>query len=270
MSQDFNEYELECLEAELRDSLNLYQVKTPSTKDTLQLINRLQLEEEKLEEELFVTPFSNPVKRLSLLKQFFLQLRTTKWPIWVISVVFMVMLTLLVEPVEKVTYYYNQPFTLFLPLMVLGGIFYMYKTWNKEMRLVEMVTPFPPVLLLFSRLFVILLILITMAFSSSIYLFLAVEEFMLIGFIMSWLAPTVFFIGVLTFLIYWKGPMFGFITSFVLWLLLIVNIQSFVMTATFANKYAIIHGATFTLGVALIIFTYCQAIRSHKGVAVGD
>ncbi|MCD8501329.1 MAG: hypothetical protein LRY71_06125 [Bacillaceae bacterium] len=132
MSQDFNEYELECLEAELRDSLNLYQVKTPSTKDTLQLINRLQLEEEKLEEELFVTPFSNPVKRLSLVKQSFLQLKTTKWPVWVISVVFMVMLTLLVEPVEKVTYYYHQPFTLFLPLMVIGAFSIRIKHGTKK------------------------------------------------------------------------------------------------------------------------------------------
>lgn len=267
MSQDFNEFELECLEAELRDSLKLYQVKSPTTKDTLQLINWLQLEEEKLEEELFVTPFSNPVKRLSLLKQFFLQLRTTKWPIWVISVVFMVMLTLLVEPVEKVTYYYNQPFTLFLPLMVLGGIFYMYKTWNKEMRLVEMVTPFPPVLLLFSRLLVILSMMLTMAFLSSIYLFLVVEQFLLVGFIMSWLAPTMFFIGLLIFFIYWRGPIFGFVTSFVLWLLMLMNIQSLVMTTTFVNKYAVIHGTIFTMGMALIIISYFKAIRSHKGVA---
>lgn len=270
MSEEFNELELESLEAEIKGSLDLYQVKCPSANDTLQLINQLQHEEEKLGEEVFVKPFSNPVKRLSLLKQFVLQLKTTKWPIWVVSVAIMIMLTLLVDPVEKVTYYYNQPFTLFLPLVVFGGVFYTYKTWNREMRLVEMVTPFPPVLLLFSRLFVILTIILTMALASSVYLFVMFEEFLLVGFIMSWLAPIVFYVGLLSFLIYWKGPIFGFVTSFALWILMLVNIQAHIMTPIFVNMYSVIHGTVFMLGIALIFITYRQAISSYKGETVND
>ncbi|MDG5788393.1 hypothetical protein QA612_12965 [Evansella sp. AB-P1] len=265
-NSDWSEEELDLLEEEMRDALSLYQVKEATSKETKDLISFLQLEESELENESVVPiePFTNPMSSISLWKQFVIQFTSTKWPIWLSSFVFIGMLTLLVRPVSRITYHYDQPFIVLFPLLIFVGILYTYKTWNREMRLVEMVTPFPPVLLLFCRMFSILMINIVLALGASLYLFFTIQEFMLFSFILSWLAPTIFLIGLLAYLVFWKGFLFGLIISSGIWFAMIVQTQMFIRSVLFIDLYYIIHFSFLLIGILFLFISYKKGYSDKK------
>ncbi|UTR13625.1 hypothetical protein MM221_13455 [Salipaludibacillus sp. LMS25] len=223
--------ELEELENELEGVFKAYQVKKPSNEETEFLIQRLQSVEEAMP-DLDVAPFVNGGERLTLISHLWMQAKMTRWYMWLISFLFITMLTLMMkEPVNRLTDYSLNPLAQFLPLLVGAGVFYTIKTWNKEMRMVEMITPFPPILLLFSKLFVLLSIQLMFALVGSIYLWLTLEHLMFIPFILSWLAPLFFITGAFVVFVAWLGTFKGVIMGGAFLMLLMTNFHSLISMA---------------------------------------
>lgn len=227
MSREFkdsnvDDRELEALENDMKSHLQTYQVKKPSADETAALIERLQHEEESVNE---IKPFEQRNSRLTLLAHVRMQFGMTRWYMWVVSFAIIAMLTLITEPSDRLTHYFANPMTLFLPLLVAVGVIYTLKTWNREMRMVETATPFPPVLLLFSKLFVLLSIQFIFAVGGSIYLWITLEQFYIVTFVLSWLAPFMFVTGLFMVFVAWKGTVAGVIAASVVSLLFMVRSQ---------------------------------------------
>ncbi|GGK11991.1 hypothetical protein GCM10010965_01180 [Caldalkalibacillus thermarum] len=219
MNKECLDRELEELERDLSESLSKYQVKPASASDTHRLLINL---EEELDRDYTASSTFNEENALnrerpSLWRFCRSQLHICKWPLWIVSIAVFAMLTLISDPSRPSLLYIDQPFVHFVPLFVLIGALYHYQTWNKAMRLVEMITPYPPALLLYSRLLIVLAINLGLGLISTFYWAFRVEAFALHTFLLSWIAPALFLLGVLAYVLFWKGIKTGFTVAFILW-----------------------------------------------------
>ncbi|MCR6105532.1 hypothetical protein HXA34_04430 [Salipaludibacillus agaradhaerens] len=245
--------ELEELENELEGVFKAYQVKKPSNEETESLIQRLQSVEDALP-DLNVVPFENAQERLKLIHHIWMQAKMTRWYMWLISFLFITMLTLMMrDPVNRLSDYLLNPLAQFLPLLVGAGVFYTIKTWNKEMRMVEMITPFPPTLLLFSKLFVLLSIQLMFALGGSIYLWLTLEHLMFVPFMLSWLAPLVFITGAFVVFVAWLGSIKGVIIGSACLMLLMTNFHSLISMATSESEMNYYGALLIILGCGVVM-----------------
>ncbi|WP_078577842.1 hypothetical protein [Salipaludibacillus agaradhaerens] len=245
--------ELEELENELEGVFKAYQVKKPSNEETESLIQRLQSVEDALP-DLNVVPFENAQERLKLTHHIWMQAKMTRWYMWLISFLFITMLTLMMrDPVNRLSDYLLNPLAQFLPLLVGAGVFYTIKTWNKEMRMVEMITPFPPTLLLFSKLFVLLSIQLMFALGGSIYLWLTLEHLMFVPFMLSWLAPLVFITGAFVVFVAWLGSIKGVIIGSACLMLLMTNFHSLISMATSESEMNYYGALLIILGCGVVM-----------------
>lgn len=213
MSDKIDECELEQLENELRPKLSSYMTKSPSQAESNRLIETLRPELER----------ANRVLKPSIFRQSFLQLRQYKWSFWLISIAVFIMLTLSTGYTASITERFADvhPFSFILPLYILVGIAYSYRSWNKEMRMVEMITPFPPALLLLTRILNMIVINLLFGLLGSAYLYLAFDAQPL-RFVLSWLAPSLLMFGVLAYVMLWKGIKSGMGTAICVWLLAMI------------------------------------------------
>ncbi|MCR6109619.1 hypothetical protein HXA35_04620 [Bacillus sp. A301a_S52] len=245
--------ELEELENELEGVFKAYQVKKPSNEETEFLIQRLQSVEDAMP-DLNVVPFENAQERLKLIHHIWMQAKMTRWYMWLISFLFITMLTLMMrDPVNRLSDYLLNPLAQFLPLLVGAGVFYTIKTWNKEMRMVEMITPFPPTLLLFSKLFVLLSIQLMFALGGSIYLWLTLEHLMFVPFMLSWLAPLVFITGAFVAFVAWLGTFKGVIIGSAFLMLLMTNFHSSISMATNQSELNYYSALLIILGCGIVM-----------------
>jgi hypothetical protein len=201
--------ELEQLEKELAETLSRYQVKPASAEDTQRLLAELERELDRYPSPLLPRP--------SLWRLCRSQLHIYKWPLWMISIAVFAMLTFMSDPSRSSIKYANQPFVLFVPLFILVGALFHFQAWNREMRLVEMITPYPPALLIYSRLLIVLGNNLCLGLISSLYWTLRAEGIPLSSFLLSWIAPAFFLLGVLAYVMFWKGIKTGFVIAFMLW-----------------------------------------------------
>ncbi|WP_165820857.1 hypothetical protein [Pueribacillus theae] len=233
--------ELQKLESELKPTLDRYLSPSPSAQDTHNLIVRLQAEFDEM-----ASMKRNP----SILKQFFNQWRTYPLVFWVISLFAFVLLSFIAS--NRVLDFNS--FSLLLPIFLLCSILYSYKTWNKEMRMVEMVAPFPPALLLYLRMLIVLLMVVLYGIIATAFLSTDILHGAFLPFVLTWLAPTLFLGGLLAYVSFLKGVKTGFVIAAAGWL--IMNIIS--------SQLEVIDIHLFLFDMPILVFGVLMLFLAYK------
>ncbi|WP_078379205.1 hypothetical protein [Sutcliffiella halmapala] len=254
MKEQQNDQELYQLEDEMKDMFSSYVVKTPSSQDTKALIAALQPAFSQISEDEELEINYESLKHPSLISQFKSQISFYQWHFWIASSIIFIMLTLYTSNVHVS----NAPiFYLFaIPLSMLVGIFYTYQSWNKQMRTIEGITPFPPALLILSRMIIIFAMNIIFGVVSSVYLSFTMDQFYLLPFLLHWIAPALFIFGLFAFCMMNKGVKIGLSMGIVTWIAIIIAEALYMdISHHFTISYihiAGIQGAFFILGALLL------------------
>lgn len=262
--QHNQDQELYQLEDEMKDMFSSYVVKSPSSQDTKALLAALQPSFNEIgssPEEEFSQETIQPPSFLSQLKA---QISFYQWHFWVTSTLIFVMLTLFSSNVyvTEATQFYQFA----IPLSLLVGVFYTYQTWNKQMRIIESITPFPPALLLLSRMVIILAMNIIMGILGSFYLSFKVQHFELLPFLLDWIAPAMLIYGMIAYVMMRKGVKFGLAFGIAAWIVLMV-IGAIYQTHGYAiiqfshSQVAGIQTLFVTLGLFLLFLAYKKSLK---------
>lgn len=219
--REYPEYkELQKLELEIISLLPKELISPVEEADTKILINNLQAEFDKLKDENLKFPLNNKVhfKKPSLLKQIVNQLNIYPKIYWIVSIIFFLILTKGAQ--SKMMFLENNTsvFGTIYPIFIFISILYSSRSWNKEMLLIEMIAPFPPALILLSRLIIILGLTIILGLLNTIFLYTTNKELSLVLMILSWLSPTILLFGIFLYIMFSKGIKVAYIVSLVTWI----------------------------------------------------
>ena len=245
-----HDQELSQMEKELKHPLSSYLVKSPTTDDTLNLIRALQSEFDEITATEGIFSGEIEWEKPSLIQQMKIQIQSYRWYFWLVSLAVFTLIGIVAIPNE------SQPMIIeqVIPIYILIGVVYQYKTWNQEMRMVESITPFPPALLLYSRLMIILLMNVGFGLVTSIYLEVTYAYVRFFPLILSWLAPSIVVTGILIYAVFWKGIKKGMAAALITWFSFYLSFDSLAQLRSTAETIYI----TLQLGILLIggVFIY--------------
>jgi hypothetical protein len=261
--QHNNDQELYQLEDELKDMISSYVVKTPSSHDTKALLAALQPAFDEIRQESAEDYTFETIQAPSLLSQLKAQVSFYQWHFWVASTFIFVMLTLYTSSANFTDASYFYMFA--VPLSMLVGLFYTYQTWNKQMRTIEGITPFPPALILLSRMIIIFAMNMIMGLVSSIYLSFTMHYFQLLPFLLDWIAPAMLIYGTIAYMMMKKGVKTGLAVGAGSWILLMIAgsiYQSYSYMIQFSySEIAGIQGSFIILGILLLFLAYKKSLE---------
>lgn len=260
--QERIDLELEELESEMEQPLKTYMATSPRSEDTQKLILSLQDSFDDLKPSEIEFDFETEPEKPSLFKQCLNQFRSYHWLYWVISVGIFAMLTLIAGGSGDPDGF----FPLLVPIYLLFGILYSYKTWNKEMRMIESVTPFPPALLLLSKLLVVLGINFGLALVSTFFIIIQNTRVEPANFILQWTAPLLFLTGILAYVMFHKGVIAGFISALAGWVFTFIALpfSLFQLSGgmpTTETIFASIYLLLFVIGGTLLLLSYRKSLH---------
>ncbi|WP_068777825.1 hypothetical protein [Paenibacillus sp. FJAT-26967] len=210
---DPDDKQLEELEKSTSSLLRGYLVTTPTSTDTSALLGRLQIHFDVIRENAGNEAQPDPAVPVrpslpALCKHQFTMYN--KW-FWLLSLVLFAMLLMI-----NSTLHMNGPlparssYSLAFPLLLVCGFLYQHRSWNEGMRMIESVTPYPPALLMFSRLIVLLFMIAVLGIAGSLYTIMTLTEdsriFSMLPFVFDWIAP-LFLVSGLTALVLMKKGM---------------------------------------------------------------
>ncbi|BBH24902.1 hypothetical protein Back11_62470 [Paenibacillus baekrokdamisoli] len=215
--------EINQLEQELRQPLSQIMTHPITSHGTAMLIKALQPAfdglKEASDEERFSLRQTLPSKRPSLFRLMHSQLSSYSRVYWVASLMVFGMLMLMLPTNEYVSYIsVAQTFTFVLPALLLASLAYSFRSWNKEMRMIESITPYPPALLLIVRTMIVIGLNLVFGLLGSIYMNIEVRSFPLLPFVLQWLSLMLLVSGVTAYILMWKGFKAAFACSALLWL----------------------------------------------------
>lgn len=247
-----NEKELKQLEDELSPMMNRYLTSTPKPEDTKSLISSLQGEFDEL--KMMAQTRNKPRFYQVLINQF----GTFQKRFWAMSVVIYGMLTIIFH-LEWQTYQ-DRLMMLLTPLILLTGMMYSYQSWNKEMRLIEEISPFPPALILYSRLFILLMF--NALFGLGVEVIYAVTGGLNgnILFLIIWLSLSLFTVGSVAFMIFAFGMRRGFIGTTILWLM--IDGLRYQLNTLVEHHLLMIYGSLFIAGLAAFGWAYKSCVHA--------
>ncbi|WP_270179954.1 hypothetical protein [Alkalihalobacillus sp. CinArs1] len=254
------DHELEELEQEMKQPLQTYMATSPRSEDTQKLILSLQDSFDELKQHDMEFDFDTEPEKPSLFKQCLNQFRSYHWLYWMISLGIFAMLTLITAGSGDPDGF----FPLLVPIYLLFGILYSYKSWNKEMRMIESVTPFPPALLLLSKLLVVLCVNFSFAFVSTVVIIsenIYVEPRM---FLLQWVAPLFFLTGLLAYIMFHKGVIAGFVSALAGWVFTFIALpySIYQINDGFSNfLLGVAYLALFVIGGLLLFLSYRKSLH---------
>ncbi|GGD48819.1 hypothetical protein [Paenibacillus nasutitermitis] len=255
--------ELKQLEQELRAPLSQIMTNPVSSNDTTMLIRTLQPAFDELresyEEERFSHSTHARVKRPSLLRLLRSQLSSYSRVYWGSSLVVFVMLLWLLPTHDNVSFHtVGTMFTLALPALLLASLAYSFRSWNREMRMIESITPYPPALLLVVRTMIVIGLNLIFGLVGSIYMNVRVYSFPMLPFMLQWLSLLLLLSGVTAYVLMWKGFKAAFLCSFILWIgwTSIEQYASPMIDQTISKHFVSFHAFTLAAGLLLLIQAY--------------
>ncbi|WP_019637597.1 hypothetical protein [Paenibacillus fonticola] len=267
----FIDKELELLEQQLQDPLRRAVAPPPSPSETAELIRRLQPEFDALKAEYASESlqFNEQVEAPTLRKLLRSQFRLNRKSLILSSSAVFLMLILLVDPYRPVLSLGILPGSLFpviTPLMLIASMLFSYRTWDPGMRSIESITPYPPALVMYSRMLIVIALIVGWAFVSSIIvsirIFQAGEFVLPLGpFLLQWLGITLLTSGAAMYVLFRKGIYYALasaLTVYALWFIYIDNSSSYVLRVEYR---VLIDGLLLVAGVLLLLRSY---YRSRK------
>ncbi|MNJ37625.1 hypothetical protein D3C77_324540 [compost metagenome] len=263
--------ELELLEQEMQGPLRSAVQPPPSPSETAGLIRALQPEFDALKADnaSHSLEFNEQVESPTLRKLLRSQFRLNRKSLILSSSAVFLMLILLVDPREPFLSVGALPSSLFpviTPLMLIASMLFSYRTWDRGMRSVEGITPYPPALVMYSRMLMVIALIVGWAFISSIIVSIRIfqaSEFVLpFGpFLLQWLGITLLTSGAAMYVLFRKGiyyALFSAITVYVLWFIYIDNSSYYVLRV---EHRPVIDGLLLLAGALLLIRSYYRSRR---------
>ncbi|WP_054956910.1 hypothetical protein [Paenibacillus dakarensis] len=232
--------ELRELEEELRGPLTRAIMPPPSSAETAQMIASLQGEFDQLKLEatppkLDFNPQVDPPSLGQLLRN---QLRLNQKSILLASSAVFSMLVLLINPEYPLDQFAGIPggiFPLITPLLLIASMLFSSRTWDRGMRAVESITPYPPALVLYSRLLMVTAIVVGMALLSTLVLGIRAmnaesSHFLFGPFVLEWMSVLLMTGGVAMYMMFRKGIVASMVSAifvYGLWILLQGQINAY-------------------------------------------
>ncbi|MFS0836199.1 hypothetical protein [Paenibacillus sp. 1P03SA] len=261
--------ELDRLEKDVASLLNGYLVKTPDRIDTAKLLSRLQSQFDAFHEKSTGTdaPEYSADLRPSLWKlcrhQLFMY---NKW-FWLLSMLLFAMLLLLNSPYTIAgSLPGRSSYSLAFPLLLVCGFLYQYRSWNEGMRMIESVTPYPPALLMFSRLIVLLATNAVLGLIGSLYTFATMSysrSWITVPFLFDWIAPLLLVTGLTGYFMMKRGMLSAIIAAVIGW-----GVELFMeewlrreLTGPVWNWALILQAVLIAAGVLLLLSAYRKSLR---------
>lgn len=270
MDQPFDR-ELRKLEDEMRGPLRRAMLPPPSPEETSRLITSLQGEFDLLKVEpqspkLDFNPQVDPPSLKQILRS---QLRLNQRSILLAGSAVFLMLVLLIDPEYPLDQFGGLPggiFPLITPLLLIVSMLFSSRTWDKGMRAVETLTPYPPALVLYTRLLLVTGIVTAMALLSTIALglrSLQVEHstFPFGPFVLEWMGILLITGGSAMYMLFRRGMIVSLVSAVLVYGLWIV-IQGLIVEhgVTMSGKMAM-DAVLLVIGVFLLVFSYGRSLK---------
>ncbi|WP_435922463.1 hypothetical protein [Paenibacillus sp. DYY-L-2] len=258
--------ELEQLERELREPLKQAVQPPPSPSETAALIAALQPEFNALKAKAAtsVLDFNPQVEAPSLRRLLWSQFRLNRKSLFLSGAAVFLMLILLVDPARPFrTVFLGEAipsglFPVITPIMLIASMLYSYRSWDRGMRAVESITPYPPALIIYSRMLMVIGLVVGWALVSTVIVGLRVEaageaNMPFIPFLLQWLGISMITAGAAMYVMFRKGMTLACVSAgavYVLWFVFEerARMEGWVMSVrTAVDALMLIAGAIFLL-----------------------
>lgn len=265
--------ELRGLEEELRGPLTHSVLSPPSPNETARLISMLQGEFDLLKQEaappkLDFNPQVDPPSLRQLLRS---QLRLNQKAILLASAAVFCMLVLLINPeypLEEIGGIPGGIFPLITPLLLIASMLFSSRTWDRGMRAVETITPYPPALVLYSRLLMVTGIVVGMALISTAILgiramYAESSHFLFGPFVLEWMGILLLTGGAAMYMMFRKGmaaSMLSAILAYGVWIVFQGQISGTGLTSGMKMP---IDAIILLIGAALLVSSYGYSRRNR-------
>ncbi|TYP69748.1 hypothetical protein [Paenibacillus methanolicus] len=252
-----NDNELNQLEEEMREPLSRLLASPVSSQDTIRLIQALQPAFNELRQTSEAERYalqSAPLRPLSLYRLIRSQLSSYSRMYWLASLMVFAMLLLILPTDQNVSFHsVGNTFTFILPALLLASLAYSFRTWNKELRMIESITPFPPALLLIVRTMIVISLNLLFGIAGSFYMNMKVVTFPMLPFMLHWLSVLLFLSGLTAYLIMSRGLKTAYAVALLLWFAWNGLMQRIVPVWDFASNEYLTHIQTGALAAGLLL-----------------
>jgi len=216
-----NDDDLKQLELEMSEPLKTYNVAPVQAADTARLLQSLQ---PAFNELIAAVPAAQPTEaasgkpHVSLGRLIRSQISAYSRVYWAASAALFVMLLVMVDRLGLASSYNAAEwFSILMPAALLGGLLYSFRTWNREMRMVESISPYPPALLLLTRSLIVTGLNVVLGVAATLYMEWTDHRFQALSFLTGWLSLYLLISGLVANIMLRKGLKPAFISGVVLW-----------------------------------------------------
>lgn len=275
--------ELERLERELREPLRQALQPGPTPSETAALIEALQPEFAALQAQNAAASldFNAEIEPPTLGRLLRSQFRLNRRSLMLTGAAVFLMLVFLVDPEQPFDNWLlgeRMPglFSLITPLMLIASMLYSYRTWDRGMRAIESVTPYPPALVIYSRMLMVMALVVGWALISSVVVSIRVAtagEAVLpfFPFLLEWLGISLLIGGAAMYALFRYGHKAGVLSAggvYLLWLVLID--QTSALSLNHGAGTATAMNAGFLVVGALLLFrSYIRSRNLQTGSVQG-
>ncbi|MBO2945568.1 hypothetical protein JJQ72_16440 [Paenibacillus sp. F411] len=275
--------ELQRLEDELREPLTRAIQPPPTPEETSQLISSLQNEFDllRMNNATIKLEFNAEVEPPSLKQLLLNQLRLNQKSILLAAAAVFCMLVLLIDPQSATSGMNGIPggyFPLVTPLLLMSSMLFSSRTRDRGMRAVEHITPYPPSLVLYSRLLSVTVMITGLGIISTFLLGLRAASveysyFRMGPFLLEWMSVLLLTGGTAMFMLFRKGMGYAVaaaLFAYIVWIALLTVLTIDNGTSMLKMPLEVL---LLILGGALLYKAYSQSQKpgsSLKGGAVHD
>ncbi|MBB3114376.1 hypothetical protein FHS18_006497 [Paenibacillus phyllosphaerae] len=265
-----NDLDMKQLEDELHEPLSRLLVNPVSSGDTARLIRSLQPAFNELkqfrEAERLTLRTAAVFHQPSVLRLLRSQLTSYSRMYWLTSLLVFFMLLLILPTGSNVSFHtVGNTFTFVLPALLLASLAYSFRSWNKELRMIESITPYPPAMLLILRTMIVICLNLLFGLAGSIYMNLKVSAFPMLPFMLHWLSLLLLMSGLTAYLMMWRGMKAAFAIAALLWFAWNGLMQRIVPIWEFSYNEYLSHLQTGALvaGLLLLALAYKRSFASR-------
>ncbi|MFD1177144.1 hypothetical protein ACFQ3W_12685 [Paenibacillus puldeungensis] len=272
--------ELEQLEQELRKPLRQALQPPPAPSETAALIEALQSEFNALQAQnaLQTLDFNPQVETPSLRRLMWSQFRLNRKSLILAGAAVFLMLIFLVDPKRPFTNIVEGDsvmslFPVITPLMLVASMLFSYRSWDPGMRAVESITPYPPALVIYCRMLMVVALIIGWALISSVVVDIRVSSagetnLPFIPFLLQWLGISLLTGGAAMYMLFRKGMKVALVSASLIYILWFI-FQNQIFVSSLSPSYRVtIDGVLFVIGAVLVLRSYYRS-RSLKVRSAG-
>ncbi|WP_059040843.1 hypothetical protein [Paenibacillus rubinfantis] len=275
--------ELARLERELREPLRQALQPGPTPSETAALIEALQPEFAALQAQNAGASldFNAQIEPPSLGRLLRSQFRLNRRSLMLTGAVVFLMLIALVDPKQPFNNWIlgdRMPglFPLITPILLIASMLYSYRTWDRGMRAVESVTPYPPALVIYSRMLMVMALVVGWALISSVVVSIRVSvagqaALPFIPFLLEWLGISLLTGGAAMYALFRYGQQAGVLTAGGVYLLrLLLSDQISAMSLMNGAGQGLAINAGFLLMGGLLLFRSYMRSRNLQTSPIQD